>query len=246
MGADNRRGRLRIVDFRSLLPLQACDARLAQLAHRKAQLPERPLADTAATALASARSEVTKTEKRLSAIAGEVERLEKQGKELDAKKAKYEAQLKSVIAMREVEALQHEISGVNAQHSLLDDAELVLLEETETLERSLAALRDGVPTLETAAAEAAVALSQAVAAVDGDIAAMNDERARVVAGIDPASLALYDQIRPRMSGPAVAELMKGSCGGCHTAISPKEQAELKKVADTADARCPYCGCLLVV
>jgi len=118
------------VDFRSLLPLQSCDARLAQLAHRKAQLPERPLADAAATALASARGEVTKMEKRLAAIAGEVDRLEKQGKELDAKKAKYEAQLKSVIAMREVEALQHEISGVNAQHSLLDDAELVLLEET--------------------------------------------------------------------------------------------------------------------
>jgi hypothetical protein len=234
------------VDIRSLLPLQSCDARLAQLAHRKAQLPERPLTDAAATALSSAGGEVTRTEKRLAAIAGEVERLEKQGKELDAKKSKYEAQLKSVIAMREVEALQHEISGVNAQHSLLDDAELVLLEESETLGRSLAELRSRMPSLEAAASAAAGALASAVALVDGDIAAMNDERARVVAGIDPTSLALYEQIRARMSGAAVAEIMKGSCGGCHTAISPKEQAELRNVADTPDARCPYCGCLLAV
>lgn len=234
------------MDLRSLLPLQSCDARLAQLAHRKAQLPERPLADAAATALSSAGGEVTRTEKRLAAIAGEVERLEKQGKELDAKKSKYEAQLKSVIAMREVEALQHEISGVNAQHSLLDDAELVLLEESETLGRSLAELRSRMPSLEAAASAAAGALASAVALVDGDIAAMNDERVRVVAGIDPTSLALYEQIRARMSGAAVAEIMKGSCGGCHTAISPKEQAELRNVADTPDARCPYCGCLLAV
>ena len=234
------------MDFRSLLPLQSCDARLAQLAHRKAQLPERPLAEAAATALSATRGEVTRLEKRLAAITGEVERLEKQGKELDAKKSKYEAQLKSVIAMREVEALQHEISGVNAQHSLLDDAELVLLEESETLGRTVTDLRAGVPALESAASSTADTLASAVASVDGDIAAMNDERARVVAGIDPASLALYEQIRVRMSGAAVAEIMKGSCGGCHTAISPKEQAELRNVADTPDARCPYCGCLLVV
>lgn len=234
------------MDFRSLLPLQSVDVRLTQLAHRKAQLPERAVAAAADKGLAARRSEITTMEQRQTAVAAEIARLEQRGKELDAKKAKYEAQLKSVIAMREVEALQHEIATVKAEHSSLDDAELVLLDETERLEASLSAARAELPVLERAAAEAGAALAAAVSAVDGDIAAMNDERVRIVAGVDPATLALYDQIRARMTSAAVAEVMKGSCGGCHTAISPKEQAELKKVADTPDARCPYCGCLLVV
>jgi len=234
------------MNFRSLLPLQAIDHRLSQLAHRKAQLPERAKADAAKKALDSARAEERKIIKRVGDITGEVNRLEVRGKELDAKKAKYESQLKSVVVMREVEALQHEISTINAEHSSLDDAELLLLDENERLDQALATLQVNVPTLESTANDAATALAAAITAVDTDIAAASDERSRLAAGIDAESLALYEQVRSRMSSAAVAEIVKGSCGGCHTSISPREQAELKKVADSTDARCPYCSCLLVV
>ena len=234
------------MDFRSLLPVQATDHRLTQLAHRKAQLPERASADAAKKALDSARAEEKKLTKRAAEITTEINRLEVRGKDLDAKKAKYETQLKSVVVMREVEALQHEISTINTEHSSLDDAELALLDENERLDQALATLRAKVPRLESVANDAATALAAAISAVDADIAAASDERSRLAAGIDAESLALYEQVRSRMSSAAVAELVKGSCGGCHTSISPKEQAELKKVADSTDARCPYCSCLLVV
>ncbi|MFM8015626.1 MAG: hypothetical protein ACKPCO_06055 [Actinomycetota bacterium] len=105
------------MDFRSLLPVQATDHRLTQLAHRKAQLPERASADAAKKALDAARVEEKKLTKRAAEITTEINRLELRGKELDAKKAKYETQLKSVVVMREVEALQHEISTINTEHS---------------------------------------------------------------------------------------------------------------------------------
>jgi len=110
----------------------------------------------------------------------------------------------------------------------------------------LAAARPALPELEASAANAAAALAAALSIVDRDIAAAHDERARLAAGCDAESLALYEQVRARMTSAAVAEIVKGSCGGCRTALSPKEQAELKKVADMPDARCPYCSCLLVV
>ena len=197
-------------------------------------------------ALDAARAEAKRLAKRQGDITSEIERLEKRGKELDAKKAKYDAQLKSVVVMREVEALQHEIATINAEHSSLDDSELVLLDENESLEARLAAARTALPELEVSAANAAAALAAALSIVDRDIAAAHDERARLAAGCDAESLALYEQVRARMTSAAVAEIVKGSCGGCRTALSPKEQAELKKVADTHDARCPYCSCLLVV
>ena len=234
------------MDFRSLLPVQSMDLRLVQLAHRKMQLPERASDDVAKKALDAARAEDKKLTKRAAEITVEIDKLEKRGKELDAKKAKYESQLKSVVVMREVEALQHEIATINSEHSSLDDAELVLLDENERLEQSLAKLRGELPALESSANGAAATLAAAIAGVDADIAAVNDERSRLASGVDAESLSLYEQVRSRMTSAAVAELSKGACGGCRTSLSPKEQAELKKVADTADARCPYCSCLLVV
>ena len=234
------------MDFRALLPIQAVDHRLVQLAHRKAELPERGIAAAAQRAVDVANIEVKKCQKRQSDITGEINKLEVRGHELTAKKLKYEAQLKTVIAVREAEALQHEIVNVATVHSLLDDAELTLLEESEGLDASLAQLRDSLPALEATASAAAANLAAALAAVDAEIAAAQAERASLAAAVDTASLDLYEGVRARMTSAAVAEIVRGSCSGCHTSLSVKEQAEMKKIADTPDAVCPYCGCLLAV
>lgn len=234
------------MDFRSLLPIQAVDHRLVQLAHRKAELPERAAAAATQRAVDLANVESKKYQKRQSDITSEINKLEVRGHELTAKKLKYEAQLKTVIAVREAEALQHEIANVAADHSALDDVELSLLQESEGLDASLAKLRDSLPALEASASVAADDLATALAAVDAEISSANAERAALAAAVDAASLALYEGVRARMTSAAVAEIVRGSCGGCHTALSVKEQAEMKKVANTADAACPYCGCLLAV
>jgi predicted nucleic acid-binding Zn-ribbon protein len=212
------------VDFRALLPIQAVDQRIAQLQHKRAQLPEHAAAAAAQRALDAARAEAKQLSKRQGDITGEIDRLERQGKELDEKKKKYETQLKNVVVMREVEALQHEIHTLESQHSDLDDTELALLSE----------------------GEAAAALAAVLEVVDRDLAAAHDERARYVAAADAAAVELYESTRKRVTGPAVAELLKGSCGGCRTPLTAKEQAEVKSMANTSDARCLYCGCLLVV
>ncbi|MEN9286028.1 MAG: hypothetical protein RIS39_20, partial [Actinomycetota bacterium] len=85
------------MDFRALLPIQAVDQRLAQLQHKRAQLPEHAAAAAAKRALDAARAEAKQLSKRQGDITGEIDRLEHQGKELDAKKKKYETQLKNVV-----------------------------------------------------------------------------------------------------------------------------------------------------
>ena len=120
------------------------------------------------------------------------------------------------------------------------------MSENETLETSLAANAAALPALEAAAAQSAAALAAVLEVVDRDLAAAVEERAKCVAAADAGAVELYESTRKRVTGPAVAELLKGSCGGCRTPITPKEQAEVKSVANTSDARCLYCGCLLVV
>ena len=234
------------MDFRALLAVQAVDQRIAPLQHKRAQLPEHAAAAAAQRALHAARAEAKRLSKRQGDITGEIDRLEHQGKELDAKKKKYETQLKNVVVMREVEALQHEINTLDSQHSSLDDNELALMTENETLESSLAASTAAMPGLESAASQAAAALAAALEVIDRDLAAASEERVKCVAAADAGAVELYESTRKRVTGPAVAELLKGACGGCRTPITPKEQAEVKSVANTSDARCLYCGCLLVV
>lgn len=234
------------MDFRSLLPLQALDQRLAQLEHRNAQLPERAAAHGAEQELQSATKHIESLRRRQHGISEEIDRLEARGKELSAKKTKYEAQLKSVVVMREVDALQHEISVVEAEHSLLDDAELALIDENENLERSLEQATTRLPTLEAASKAAGQALAAAVGDMESEMADIRAQRSLLADSLDGATLALYESVRSRTSSAAVAELVRGSCGGCHTAVSPKEQAEIASLANTPEARCPYCSCLIVV
>ena len=56
------------MNFRALLPVQAIDNRIAQLEHRKLQLPERPAAAAAQRALQVALAEATKRKSRQSEI----------------------------------------------------------------------------------------------------------------------------------------------------------------------------------
>lgn len=234
------------MNFRALLPVQATDHRLVQLEHRKAELPERVAAAATKRSVDQANTQVSKHKKRQTMITAEINQLETRGHELNSKKNKYEAQLKTVVVVREAEALQREIGNVATEHSSLDDVEIVLLDESENIDQRLAELHDSIPRLEATAAQAAADLAAALAAVDSDIAAAQTERTNLALAVDAEALAMYERLRARSTSTAVAEILRGSCGGCHTAMSPKEQAELKKIADTPDAVCPYCGCLLVV
>jgi predicted nucleic acid-binding Zn-ribbon protein len=235
-----------VMSLRPLLAVQALDTKLTQLRHRLGTLPEKAALMVSTAALADVDRQLAECDDRLQAIERRVGELESAGTDLDAKKSRFEAQLKTVIAPREAEALQHEIAIVVAKHAGLDDEELELLEESERL----AARRSELEALRAARATVVAAdtirADDAAAEVARTIDATTSERAAAVATIDAALLAKYDAARPRSATVTIAEVTKNSCSGCHTALSPKEIGELKALGAGEDPRCPYCGCLLVV
>jgi predicted nucleic acid-binding Zn-ribbon protein len=234
------------MSLRPLLAVQALDTKLTQLRHRLGTLPEKATLQASTAALADVDRQLADCDARMKAIEQRIAELESAGSDLDAKKARFEAQLKTVIAPREAEALQHEIAIVVAKHAGLDDEELELLEESEQLTarrselETVRAERAAVVAADTLRADAAAA--EVTHAIDATTA----ERDTVVAAIDAALLAKYDAARPRSATVTIAEVVKNSCSGCHTALSPKEIGELKALTAGEDPRCPYCGCLLVV
>ena len=235
-----------VVSLRPLLAVQALDTALAQLQHRLANLPEHVELKVATAALGDVDRSIAACRNRMREIEVRVAELEAAGAALDAKKARFEAQLKTVIAPREAEALQHEIAVVVAEHLRHDDEELELLDETDRLAGSLGEL-EALRTQHATNVESVTERADTAAAdVKNKIEAVSVERAATVAGIEPSLVAKYEASRSRAATVTIAEVVKNSCSGCHTALSPKEIGELKGIGSAEDPRCPYCSCLLVV
>jgi uncharacterized protein len=221
-----------------LLELQRLDTTSDQLAYRRAHAPERESARAATAALTEHRRRRTAAVSREQELDLRIEALERDGEQLTAQRTRLEAQLKTVIAPREAEALMHELTTVAQRRDGLDDQELASLEEQSQLVDDIAGLDAGLPAVEAAAREAGSALAAVEAEIDAELAAIAGSRSDLVAR-------LYELLRSRFDGVAVARLDGTRCSGCHLDLAPTELAEVRGVGPGEFADCPQCGRLLV-
>ena len=114
-----------------LYAVQLSDIAISQAQHRLAHLPESAAYQLAKSASANAITELAALDKRSAEAGSEITGLEKQAHEIDSTLARLNKQMKTIIAPREAEALQHEIATCTNNRSALDDRELELLEIVE-------------------------------------------------------------------------------------------------------------------
>ena len=120
--------------------VQLSDIAISQAQHRLAHLPESATYQLAKSASANAITELAALDKRSADAGTEITGLEKQAHEIDSTLARLNKQLKTIIAPREAEALQHEIATCTNNRSALDDRELELLEIVEQCDKESVAL----------------------------------------------------------------------------------------------------------
>jgi len=153
--------------------------------------------------------------------------------------------MKTVIAPREAEALQHEMAALSARRNELDDRGLVLLESSADADAQLVELAASEEIAARAEETAADALAAAEAAIRSDIDGLSAERAVLAAAVDPSHLAEYERRRKSHAGVAVTEIQHGHCNGCHMDLSVSELDAVKRLPADVDAECPNCSRLLV-
>ena len=230
-----------------LLELQRLDTALDQLSHRLATLPERAAADAAAAELRRNQARLARLDVRLGELSSAVEQAEHDGAELIKHRARLEAQLKTVIAPREAEALMHELDTLAAQRDTLDDSELALLEEQSQVLDDTAAARDATPALEAARSTRRRRPSPpSPSRPTGRRRACGRSRADIAARVEPTVLADYERRRDHFHGVAISKVEGRRCGGCRMDLSTSEYEQL--VATTPPGSvgdCPQCGRMLV-
>ncbi|CAN5589290.1 hypothetical protein BH23ACT3_BH23ACT3_01550 [soil metagenome] len=227
-----------------LLELQSIDTAADQLRHRAANLPELVSAQHARRALLSWESTRTVLRSRLDELGGDIETAENESGEIDRHRKRLQAQLRTVIAPREAEALQHEIATLEERRGVLDDRELAALEEQAAVDDTLVEHVAEESMLRNAVDSANAALAVVEADIDRELAELAQRRIEARAVLDPAVLARYDRLRDH-HGVAVARLVGHRCDGCHLDLSPAEVDIVKAAPAGEPAACPQCDRMLV-
>jgi predicted nucleic acid-binding Zn-ribbon protein len=229
----------------ALLALQDIDSALVAVANRRPRLSELA-AHRAATAAVDAHvRSMAEAQARIDAAQASIEAAEHAATEITTKRTRLEAQLKTVIAPREAEALMHQIATLNDQRGELDDQELAALDDQGIAESDLAALGQALPALEAQAADAEAELAKVTAVLDAEEADLRSRRPEFAATLNDAEIAAYERAKQHFDGVAIARLEGHRCQGCHLDLSAAEMDQVKATPEGAVPECPQCGRYLV-
>lgn len=229
----------------ALLALQDIDSALDAITHKRPRLPEGVAHQEALADQADLKARAAAAQQQIDAAQAAIEAAEHAAADLTTKRSRLEAQLKTVIAPREAEALMHQIATINGQRSELDDAELAALDEQAEGEEALAEVGLETPAAVAAVESTKAALDAALAELAAEEAALKASRAETVASMPAEHVATYERVRAQFHGVGVTRLIGTHCSGCHMDLSPAELDIVKAVPAGEQAECPQCGRIMI-
>ena len=228
-----------------LLAVQTTDIAISQAKHRVTHLQETIDRDIAKKSLAEIDAQIAVCDAEIVAANSEITKVDRFSHEHDDKLIKLNKQLKTVIAPREAEALQHEIATVTSERSLLDDRELELMGVVEIAELKKNELSPLQATAKSVLAAATMALSSAKQKIDAEISALTEQRSAQALVVAPSLMATYEAKRKHRPDGAVCRLTGPTCGSCHLDISQGEINAMRLMPAEELPECPHCGSFIV-
>ena len=223
-----------------LLVLQDCDCRLVRVAAELARIePER---QTLLSKVAGAKTAVDAANNRIRHLEAERKELEL---EVVAKKQeieRYSLQQFQTRRNEEYRALAHEIEACQQAIVKIEDHELELMEQVDTLHKQIvAATQAGAETQKTVEREVAT-LGAREENLKKELAELERRRAALAAGVEEVARDRYERLFRFKGGNVVVGVQHGVCGGCHMRVPPQLlvhcQAQQEMVA------CSNCGRIL--
>jgi uncharacterized protein len=233
------------MDMAALYGLQVVDTAIEQAEHARPRLPEVVQHEAGLAELMAVRREIDGVRSRQLSAQEELDRIEQASSEIDAQRAKFEKQLKTIISPREAEALQHEMQSLAAHRNELDDRGIELLEASSAADEELVALVDREGRV--ASAESVLLDDRQRAEVEADrvLADLRAKRIEIAAGIASNDLSEYERRRKSFGGIAVSRIEHGICTGCRMEISIAELDSIKRQPAETDVECPNCSRFLL-
>jgi uncharacterized protein len=225
-----------------LLDLQAIDQTLAQLQHRRQNLPEvAELTDLARQQQALKTSLVT-AQTEASDIAHEQDKMEADIDLVRQRMARDQQRLDAgaVSSAKELESLQHEIGSLAKRQRDLEDVELEVMERLEAVEQQVRSFEAEQGRLNDAITDTERRRVEALAAIDKDAEFAQQQRTVVAGDVSADLLAYYEKLRGQLDGVAAVAIRQRRCDGCRLELSTTDVGRIRDAAEDEVIRCEEC------
>ena len=149
----------------------------------------------------------------------------------------------SITNHKELESLQASLESLKRQKEVVEGRIVEALEKIESLTARLESIRTKFESLKSDWTEKATALQGEGKKLQGQFELLKQKRESLTKTLDKDSLALYEQLRKRKGGVAVAPLQGDTCGACNMQV-PSGVISSARVAESEPVYCPSCGRIL--
>jgi len=230
-----------------LLDLQALDAQLDRLAHRRATLPEIAELQRIGGEQAATRDDVVVAETEAGDIRREQDKFEGDIAQVRQRIVRDQQRMDAgaVSSAKELESLQHEIDSLHRRQTALEDSEIEVMERLEVVENRLASLVARSEQLAAASKETEERRDAALAEIDVEVRAVQADREGLTPTLPADLLALYDKLRAQFGGVGAAALRQKRCDGCRLELNATDIGRVRAAEEDEVLRCEECRRILV-
>jgi predicted nucleic acid-binding Zn-ribbon protein len=229
-----------------LLEVQALDSRIAQLDHKRKNLPEHAELERLGADLAQLRDLLVAAQTEESDTAREQTKAEQDVDQVRQRAVRDQQRMDSgALGAKDLESVQRELASLAKRQSDLEDVVLDVMERREAAQSRAAELAERVTSVETKAAEAEARKSAALEAIDAEGFTVAKEREQLAAGVPDDLIKLYDKLRAQQGGVGAARLYQKRCEGCRLELNITELNEVRAAPPTQVVRCENCRRILI-
>ncbi len=169
-------------------------------------------------------------------------KLELEVETLKQRISKVGAEQQQTRSNEQYRAYQHQIATTQSEITLLDDQQLALMEQADSVTKEVAIAQKVAAAQKAETDKQLAELAAREVNLRADLTTISAERTVQAAKVDPAALARYERGLKQKGEHVLVGVPKGICGGCHMKLP--QHVFLSAKAQKEIPTCPNCNRLL--
>jgi len=228
-------------DLERLIQLQNLESAIEESRRRVAAHPQR--VQDADTRLSRAKGIVDDAKQRLKASQELRREQEKDAATFQTRLSKFKDQLSAVKTNREYQAMQVEIETAQKELGVVEEKILERMMEADALAAEIKKAEQALAVQQKEVEAEKKAMAEELATVETALSQATEQRATVIAAMEPRLVALFDQVARARKGIAICIATRdGLCSACHVRLRPQVFQEVRR--NDAIIQCFSCNRIL--
>jgi uncharacterized protein len=230
-----------------LLDVQELDAKIDQLRHRLAHLPQTAELNALATERREVDGQARDARIRIDDLTREQKKADADVEQVKARRTRDQDRMDRGLVSnpKDLERMQQELGSLSRRISELEDVELEVMEQLEAAQSEHARLEDRLATIDERIDGLVSARDAAAGSATTEIESLTAERKVTASGVPDDLLGLYEKIRAQKGGVGAAALRARQCSGCSLELTAADLGVIAKAPTDEVLRCEECNRILV-